>query len=150
MEMFWSSLARLTGFPAEIIVLILVLIAAGKRNWRKAMITILAFSLFRLTGEIIKEGTAIPRTCWQTGVKTLIPCPDSFSFPSGHALGSAMAAMVISLIYRKKLIAILACGLALLVAVSRIAVSVHSPVDVAGGIIMGVVFGFIIWKFYWV
>ena len=150
MELFWSNLAKLTGFPSELLILTLILIVAGKRNWRRVLIAVLAFSLFRLTGEIIKEGAAVPRICWQTGVKTLIPCPDSFSFPSGHALGSAMAAMVISLIYRKKLIAILACGLALLVAVSRIAVSVHSPVDVAGGIIMGVVFGFIIWKFYWV
>ena len=149
MELFWSNLAKLTGFPSELLILTLILIVAGKRNWRRAMITILAFSLFRLTGEIIKEGTAIPRTCWQTGVKTLIPCPDSFSFPSGHALGSAMAAMVISLIYMKKFIAILACGLALLVAVSRIATGVHSPVDVIGGMIMGIIFGWIIWKFYW-
>ena len=150
MEMFWSDMTRLTGFPIEVFILTLVLIIVGKRNWRRITITVLAFSLFRLAGEIIKEGVAIPRACWQNEIKTLIPCPDSFSFPSGHALGSAMAAMVISLIYRKKLIAILACGLALLVAVSRIAVSVHSPVDVAGGIIMGVVFSFIIWKFYWV
>ena len=149
MEMFWSSLTQLAGFPSELLILVLILIAAGKRNWRRIVIAVIAFSLFRLTGEIIKEGTAIPRNCWQTGVKTLISCPDSFSFPSGHALGSAMLAMLISLIYRKKLILTLAWGLALLVAISRVAVGVHSLVDVAGGTIMGVIFGFIIWKFYW-
>ncbi|MDZ7586188.1 MAG: phosphatase PAP2 family protein [Patescibacteria group bacterium] len=147
--MFWSNLTRLTGFPSELLTLVLILIAAGKRNWRRIVIAVIAFSLFRLTGEIIKEGTAIPRKCWQTGVKTLISCPDSFSFPSGHALGSAMLAMLISLIYRKKLILTSAWGLALLVAISRVAVGVHSLVDVAGGTIMGVIFGFIIWKFYW-
>jgi membrane-associated phospholipid phosphatase len=149
MEMFWSSLTQLAGFPSELLILVLILIAAGKRNWRRIVIAVIAFSLFRLTGEIIKEGIAIPRNCWQTGVKTLISCPDSFSFPSGHALGSAMLAMLISLIYRKKLILTLAWGLALLVAISRVAVGVHSLVDVAGGTIMGVIFGFIIWKFYW-
>jgi membrane-associated phospholipid phosphatase len=149
MEMFWSSLTQLAGFPSELLILVLILIAAGKRNWRSIVIAVIAFSLFRLTGEIIKEGTAIPRNCWQTGVKTLISCPDSFSFPSGHALGSAMLAMLISLIYRKKLILTSAWGLALLVAISRVAVGVHSLVDVAGGTIMGVIFGFIIWKFYW-
>lgn len=149
MEMFWSSLTQLAGFPSELLILVLILIAAGKRNWRRIVIAVIAFSLFRLTGEIIKEGTAIPRNCWQTGVKTLISCPDSFSFPSGHALGSAMLAMLISLIYRKKLILTSAWGLALLVAISRVAVGVHSLVDVAGGTIMGVIFGFIIWKFYW-
>ncbi len=149
MEMFWSSLTRLAGFPSEILVLTLILMAAGKKNWRKMLITVLAFSLFRLAGEIVKEGAAIPRTCWQATVKTLIPCPESFSFPSGHALGSAMLAIIISLIYRKKIIVILAWGLALLVAVSRVAAGVHSLVDVAGGIIMGTIFGFVIWKFYW-
>lgn len=149
MEMFWSSLTRLAGFPSEILILSLILITAGKRNWRRAAIAILAFSLFRLTGEIIKEGIAIPRTCWQTGVKTLIPCPDSFSFPSGHALGAAMLAMIVSLIHRRKLITVLIWGLALLVAASRVAAGVHGPVDVIGGLIMGTVSGWIIWKFYW-
>lgn len=150
MEMFWSNLTRLAGFPSEILILTLILITAGKKNWRRMLIAVLAFSLFRLTGEIIKEGTAVPRICWQAGVKTLIPCPDSFSFPSGHALGTAMAAMVISLIYRRKQIIVLAWIGALLIAISRVAVGVHSPVDVIGGIIMGIVFGWIIWKFYWV
>lgn len=150
MEMFWSSLTRLAGYPSELLILILILVAAGKRDWRRVLIAVLAFSLFRLAGEIIKEGTAVPRICWQTGVKTLIPCPDSFSFPSGHALGAAMLAMTVSLIYRRKLIIVLIWALALLIAVSRIAVGVHSPVDIIGGTIMGIVFGWIIWKFYWV
>lgn len=150
MEMFWSSLTRSAGFPSELLVLTLILVVTGKRNWRRVLIVVLAFSLFRLTGEIVKEGMAVPRTCWQTGVKTLIPCPDSFSFPSGHALGAAMLAMIVSLIYRRKLIIVLIWALALLIAVSRIAVGVHSPVDIIGGIIMGIVSGWIIWKFYWV
>lgn len=150
MEMFWSNLTLLAGFPSEILILTLILIAAGKRNWRRVLIAVLAFSLFRLAGEIIKEGTAIPRICWQAGVKTLIPCPDSFAFPSGHALGSAMLAMIVSLTHRRKLIIVLIWGLVLLIAASRIAVGVHSPVDVTGGIIMGIVSGWVIWKFYWV
>lgn len=151
MEMFWSNLARLTGLPAEILILTLFLIVAGKRNWRRIIIAVLAFSLFRLAGEIIKEGTAVPRACWQNGVKTLIPCPDSFAFPSGHALGTAMAAAIISLIYRRKPIIILAVWVGvLLIAASRVAVGVHSPIDVIGGMIMGAIAGWIIWKFYWV
>ena len=150
MEMFWSNLTRLAGFPAEIIILALFLYMADKKNWRRIAIALSALVLFRLTGEIIKEGSAVPRICWQTGVKTLIPCPDSFSFPSGHALGSAMLAMTVSLIYRRKLIIVLIWTLALLIAASRIAVGVHSPIDIIGGIIMGIVFGWIIWKFYWV
>jgi undecaprenyl-diphosphatase len=151
MEMIWSNLTRLAGFPSEILILTIILITAGKRNWRRVLIVVLAFSLFRLTGEIFKEGIAVPRTCWQTGVKTLIPCPDSFSFPSGHALGAAMAAAIISLIYRRKLIIILAVWVGvLLIAASRVAVGVHSPIDVIGGMIMGAIAGWVIWKFYWV
>lgn len=150
MEMFWSNLARFTGFPAEILVLVLILMFAGKKNWRRIIAAVLAFSLFRLAGEIVKEGTAVPRVCWQTGVKTLIPCPDSFAFPSGHALGAAMLAIIVSLIHRRKLIIVLAWASALLIAASRIAAGVHSPVDVTGGIIMGIISGWIVWKFYWV
>lgn len=150
MEMFWSNLARLAGFPSEILILSLILITAGKRNWRRVLIVVLAFSLFRLTGEILKEGIAVPRTCWQTGVKTLIPCPDSFAFPSGHTLGAVMLAMTVSLIHRRKLIIVLIWALALLIAASRIVAGIHSPVDVTGGIIMGIISGWIVWKFYWV
>lgn len=150
MEMFWSNLARLTGFPAEIFILSLFLYLADRKNWRRIAITISAFILFRLAGEIIKETAAVPRACWQTGVKTLIPCPDSFAFPSGHALGSAMLAMIVSLTHRRKLIIVLIWGLALLIAASRIAVGVHSPADVISGFIMGIISGWIIWKFYWV
>jgi undecaprenyl-diphosphatase len=149
MEMFWSNFSRLTGFPAEIFILTLFLTIAGKRNWRRVVIAALAFSLFRLAGEIVKEGFAAERACWQAGVKTLIPCPDSFSFPSGHALGAAMLAMIVSLIHRRKITIVLIWGLALMIAVSRIAVGVHSPIDAMGGIIMGVIAGWIIWKYYW-
>jgi len=149
MEMFWSSLTRLAGFPVEIIILASVLITAGKKNWRRIAIVLSAFILLRLAGEIIKEAMATPRICWQDGIRTLIPCPDSFAFPSGHALGAAMVAMIISFIYRRKQIIVLTWAVALLIAASRVVVGVHSLVDVAGGIIMGTVFGFIIWKFYW-
>ena len=45
MEMFWSSLTRSAGFPSELLVLTLILIAAGKRSWRRVLIVVLAFSL---------------------------------------------------------------------------------------------------------
>ncbi|MBI5356003.1 phosphatase PAP2 family protein [Candidatus Collierbacteria bacterium] len=149
MEVFWSNLTLLAGFPSEILILTLVLTAAGKKNWRRILIAILAFSLFRLVGEILKEGTAVPRACWQSGVKTLIPCPESFSFPSGHALGATMVAVITSLIYRRKLIVASTWITAILIAISRVVVGVHSPIDVIGGGIIGVISGLIVWKFYW-
>lgn len=150
METVWSNFARLTGYPAEIFILTLFLIA-GKKGWRRIAVILFAFSLFRLAGEIIKEGTAVPRVCWQTGVKTLIPCPDSFAFPSGHALGAAMLALIVSLIHRRRMLVVaFVWGLAVLIAISRVITGVHSPVDVIGGVIMGIVSGWIVWKFYWV
>lgn len=149
MEMFWSNLANFSGFPAEIFILTLVLILADRKNWRRIAIILSAFILFRLAGEIIKEAVAAPRVCWPAFVPTLIPCPDSFGFPSGHAFGTAMAATIISFIYRRKSVLILVWVVALLIAVARVIVGVHSPIDVIGGMIMGMVSGWIIWKFYW-
>ena len=135
MEMFWSSLTRLAGFPSEILILTLVLIAYGKKKWRKILIVVLAFSLFRLAGEIVKEGTAIPRACWQNSAKTLISCPGSFSFPSGHATLAFAVAFVFAAKYPKFRYPLFA--LAALVAFSRIYIGMHFPSDVLAGAVLG-------------
>lgn len=71
--------------------------------------------------------------------------PDSFSFPSGHSLGSfcfygAVAAIIVNRLsnrWLKLLTLIIAAALILLIGVSRVYLGVHYPSDVLAGFIIG-------------
>lgn len=63
------------------------------------------------------------------------PIPDAGSFPSGHTLHAFMAAVVVSSLFPA--LAVLYVPAALLVAVSRVALGVHYPSDVAAGGVLG-------------
>lgn len=146
-----------SGFPGEVFVLAFTLsfiiirssIASRRRVMRNAVFLLAAFLLFRLTGSIIKTGLAVPRPCWNPAHPSLISCPESFSFPSGHALGSAMVAMMLGMIFRKKTVWISGISFSLLVAASRVALGVHAPLDVVGGLAVGYTFGWISWRLFW-
>lgn len=66
------------------------------------------------------------------------------SFPSGHSLEAFAMAVALSLLLRKKRYVIPVFCWALLVAYSRMALGVHYPGDVAGGIIAGTLIGWLI------
>lgn len=69
-------------------------------------------------------------------VTLLIPPPFNSSFPSGHmAVSFAVAAAIL---YANRRAGLLALLLALFVAAGRMAVGVHYPTDILGGIIVGI------------
>lgn len=149
--------STVSGFPGEIFVLTSALlfivvrssVASRRQAMRNAVFLLAAFLLFRLTGSMMKTGLAIPRPCWNPDNSSLIPCPESFSFPSGHALGSGMVAMILGLIFRKKTAWIVGISISLLIAVSRVALGVHTPLDVMGGLALGYAFGWMSWRLFW-
>jgi membrane-associated phospholipid phosphatase len=73
------------------------------------------------------------------GVRLLVGCSDSFSFPSGHATNAFALAAFFATYYRRR--AVLLFVMAALVGYSRIYVGVHYPLDVLGGAFLGVTFG---------
>ncbi|HYO06070.1 MAG TPA: phosphatase PAP2 family protein [Phototrophicaceae bacterium] len=81
----------------------------------------------------------------------LIPADSKFSFPSGHALiVSAAASTVLSLFRdsKKKLSVSLALTIeSALVCISRVYVGGHYPLDIIGGLLLGVGISFLfLWK----
>lgn len=72
----------------------------------------------------------------------LIDRPDGFSFPSGHALSSFAASS--SLLVNRQAGRKTALLLALLIAFSRVYLSVHYPSDVLVGSLLGLVSGFFV------
>lgn len=162
---FWIFIATHSGFPSEIIILLLSLLIYFHKDlfacppkykstnfWRaikQITIITIAFGLFRLTGEFLKNGLAFPRSCWSPAYPSLIPCPDSFSLPSGHALGAFMLAVFTSLVFQIRLIWLISLSLAISVSLSRYFTGVHTLLDITVGSILGTLFGFLLWKFYW-
>lgn len=69
------------------------------------------------------------------GVNLLVGCTNSFSFPSNHAVNSLALAGVIGGLFRPMLFVLVPLGL--LVCLSRMAVGVHYPLDVAIGGLFG-------------
>ncbi len=70
------------------------------------------------------------------------------SFPSGHTLEAFALALTLSLLFSKKSIAIPVYVWAVLIAYSRMALGVHYPSDVLGGMLIGTFIGWIVpWIF---
>lgn len=71
----------------------------------------------------------------------LIEVQHDFSFPSGHTTASFEGATVLLLRHKKWGVA--AMVLAILIAFSRMYLYVHYPSDILGGVILGVLFGWL-------
>jgi undecaprenyl-diphosphatase len=125
---------------------ILLLIFGGWTGRKAAIVMAIAMIVLIALGIVAKE--AIGR------IRPIIPdadflmAPDTeYSFPSGHAMiVSAGAAVMFTLFrnsYRKLVVSMALTGEAALVCFSRVYVGGHYPLDVIGGILLGVGVAFI-------
>lgn len=76
-----------------------------------------------------------------TEVKLLIAAPHDFSFPSGHTAASFTA--VFALVFSRSKIYIPSLILAVIIAFSRLYLFVHYPTDVLGGVVIGLLCGYL-------
>ncbi len=61
-----------------------------------------------------------------------------YSFPSGHTTGAAAFYSALSLTYRKRIVSLLSAAAILAVGLSRMYLGVHWPLDVFGGLALGI------------
>ena len=114
-----------------------------RRIRARAVHLLVTLALTSLAVASIKALSGRVRPChalaWARGLP--IAPPTDFSFPSGHAAGSfALAVFVFAWSRRAGAwLVLLACAIAL----SRVALGVHYPTDVAAGAVLGSVFGFV-------
>jgi undecaprenyl-diphosphatase len=109
--------------------------AARRRYWRAVWVLIATGLAAWLLNALLKLLFARERPALQT----LIPLPESYSFPSGHAMSAlavygAIAVVVIALAPRARA-AVLAVTVLLVLAIglSRLYLGVHWPLDVLAG-----------------
>ncbi|TVP41802.1 Undecaprenyl-diphosphatase [Candidatus Nitrosocosmicus arcticus] len=146
----------LTLYGREVfwVLVILFLLIFGKENGRKTTMFILVTMIILVPiGMMAKE--IIER------LRPIVPEADflmladsEYSFPSGHALMVSAGATITLILFRdsrKELaISVLLVVEAALVCFSRVYVGGHYPLDVLGGILLGVGISFVfIWKEKW-
>jgi undecaprenyl-diphosphatase len=134
----------LTNYGREVFwpVAVILLFALGGWTGKKTAVVI-AISMIVLLpiGVIAKEAVARPRPVIPKS-DYLIGADSEFSFPSGHALIVSAGAAIALLLFNstpKRLVVSLALAMeAVLVCISRVYVGGHYPLDVIGGILLGV------------
>lgn len=107
------------------------------------MITSLFIGFF-IGNLILKNVIARERPFTQLDFIPLITPPTDFSFPSGHSLSSFVGATTIFMFNRK--LGAFAYVLAVLIAISRVLLTVHYPTDVIVGAILGIFIGYFSFK----
>ena len=121
-----------------------MVIKGGKRGRIAAvMIIICVIVSDQTSSNLIKNLVERVRPCMVLpGVHLLVPCLNSFSFPSSHAVNHFAGAVVLSHFYPEYRVPIY--GASFLIALSRIFVGVHYPSDVLGGMAIGILVGMIL------
>lgn len=125
--------------------------------WIVCAVVLLVIPKTRKVGVILAVSLAIEALCCNvilkplvarirpfdvnTAVQLLISPPTDFSFPSGHT-GAAFAAAS-ALFFSKNRLWIPSLVLAILIAFSRLYLYVHYPTDVLGGILLGILSGWL-------
>lgn len=125
-------------------IFIAFLLLSRKKYQRCGVPLICAISLAMLIGDdLLKPLIGRIRPCNQfPEVALLIPRPNSFSFPSGHAMVAFTSATVIYRYFPSY--GLMTYILAGMIAFSRLYLFVHYPSDVLGGILLGVLNAFVV------
>jgi undecaprenyl-diphosphatase len=128
-------LTHLGGARATILSSLLLCVAGG-RELRVGLAALFANAASHLVVQVLKRTIASARPCDPEGrALALIDLPDPFSFPSGHAAASFAVATVVAIAHPVTAPVLLA--LATAIAVSRVRLRVHRPVDVVAGALLG-------------
>jgi len=125
-----------------ILAALLMLISHKTRKCGVTVLFALALS-FVVNNMLLKNIVQRPRPYEMIeGLVPLIERLSDYSFPSGHS-GASFAAAVVIMRNRLPYIRIPALVLAIAIAFSRLYLGVHYPSDVASGMIIGILIGYI-------
>jgi len=109
------------------------------------LLACLAAYLAGIVEDAVKVAVARERPCRTIGsIRLILPCPGSYSMPSGHAISSFAFALPLFHLSRGYVVMwgrFYPLALAALIAFSRLYLGVHYPTDVLAGALMGTAIG---------
>jgi membrane-associated phospholipid phosphatase len=139
----------LTKYGREVfwpIAIILLFVLGGWTAKKTAVVIALSMLLLIPLGVLAKDLVARPRPSIPKS-DFLIPSDSEYAYPSGHAMivsaGAAVALMMFTDTQKRVAISLALAAEAALVCLSRVYVGGHYPLDVIGGILLGVGVSFI-------
>lgn len=135
----WNVFCTVLGSTAfRVVTLVPIVVAFARRNVRVAMFLLVSVELSGLVTQIAKEAAQRSRP------GTALVAAESWSFPSGHALGVtvgvlALLSVGLPLVGGRVRTWLVVAGAALIIAmgVGRVVLNVHHPSDVVAGWALG-------------
>lgn len=125
------------------LLLVLVLICIPKTRKIGVMVMLALVLDVLLCSGLLKHLFGRIRPCdVNTSIKLLIPRPTDYSFPSGHTSVSFSVVSAFYFVKEKKLF-IPSLLMAIMISFSRMYLYVHYPTDILGGIILGILCGYL-------
>ena len=140
------------------LMLLFLLYIIFKNNWRLALMVVLGIALTitladQISSGLIKDFIGRFRPTHNPEIESIVHTVKGYKgglygFVSSHAANTLGVAVYISLLFRNRYITLFMMLWSLLVAYSRIYLGVHYPGDILGGMIVGVISGFVVYKIY--
>ena len=140
------------------LMLLFLLYIIFKNNWRMALMVVLGIALTitladQISSGLIKDFIGRFRPTHNPEIESIVHTVNGYKgglygFVSSHAANTLGVAVYISLLFRNRYITLFMMLWSLLVAYSRIYLGVHYPGDILGGMIVGVISGFVVYKIY--
>lgn len=134
-------LARIVSHSADgwpyLLVPLLLMLTLPSLAWPVLVALVTGFAIERLSYYVLKNSFKRRRPPKSIpGFQSVITASDEFSFPSGHTSGAFLMATVLVLLLPMGIAAYL-YGWASLVALSRVVLGVHFPLDTVAGAMLG-------------
>ena len=136
-----SLMVLVTSYGREVVwsLLVIVMFLAGNKQTKLlAMELAVLFIVGILVGDLAKLLVQRPRPDMASGILLRVPAEADPSYPSGHALIVSIGAAFALARFHRKTLAVLLALEAGIVCYSRVYVGVHYPLDVAGGVLLGI------------
>ena len=129
-------------YLAYVVFAAFILFVVLERNWKKrlyvAVLPLFSVALsYGIVTQLLRFLVDRDRPPIALALEPLIPMPNSPAFPSGHA--AIFFTLAMALLYLNRRWGIWFFAAAALIAVARVFVGVHWPLDVVAGAIIGVV-----------
>ncbi len=151
---FWMISSIIIWIPLYAVILYAIIKSQKGQSW----ITILSLIILvvlcdQISHEVFKHGFERLRPTHDPLLKDFVKIihgyrGGKYGFVSSHATNTMGLAVLSSLLFRNKVYSIFIYSWVVLIAYSRIYLGVHYPGDVVGGLILGALLGFGVYKLY--